>query len=216
MRYRVKGAEIRTENAAKPFAQRSKVVVAYLKSRPKVASVLDFGCGKLRYADLVARLGERATFVDSEIQLTRRQRIRGRTGTVAQLAPVLYSNAAVVSTEAISNRTGRRHDFVTCINVLSAIPNARALKGVLRVIHGLTKNHGTAVFVNQHRNTYFKNFERGKPHLFGFLFQGKNGAISYYGKMTKDRVQALLIKNGFHIQRAWNHGEINFVEARPL
>jgi 2-polyprenyl-3-methyl-5-hydroxy-6-metoxy-1,4-benzoquinol methylase len=213
MRYRIKGTEIRTENAAKPSTQRSKVVVAYLESRPRVTAALDFGCGKLRYGDLVSRLGKRVIFADSQVQLSRRQRIRGRTGTVTKLAPILFPNSFAVPIETIGTHT-QQYDLVTCINVLSAIPDAQALEDALQNIYRLTKTGGTAVFVHQHRNTYFNTFRVGTRHLFGFVFDGKRGS-SYYGVMTKERVQTLLTKNGFRIIKAWCSGEINFVEACP-
>jgi 2-polyprenyl-3-methyl-5-hydroxy-6-metoxy-1,4-benzoquinol methylase len=213
MRYRVKGVEIRTENAAKPYSQRSQAVVAYLKTAPRVNTVLDYGCGKLRYSDLLARIGKRATFVDSELQLTRRQRIRGKVTTVTELVAERYSNIEVMSAEtAMLDQSS--YDFVTCINVLSAIPTMAAIDAVLRAIKRLTKHSGVAVFINQHRNSYFKRFEVGKRHLFGHLHEGKRG-YSYYGVMTKEVVQSLLLEYGYVIRRAWDQREINFVEAYP-
>jgi 2-polyprenyl-3-methyl-5-hydroxy-6-metoxy-1,4-benzoquinol methylase len=213
MRYVVSGVEIRSENAAKPHSQRSKVVTEYLRKAARVKAVLDFGCGKLRYSDLVAKLGRRATFVDSKVQLTRRQRIRGKMTTVSDVIAERYPHARVVSAEAaMTDRS--RYDFVTCINVLSAIPTRSALDTLVRLIRRLTKTNGTAVFVNQHRNSYFKRFEVGKPHLFGHVFGGAKG-YSYYGVLTVKRVEKLLLSHGFYIRKSWIRGEINFVEAHP-
>ena len=213
MRYRVRGVDIRTENAAKPHLQQSKAVARYLKQLNRVEAIVDFGCGKLRYADLVSKVGKRATFIDSEIQLTRQQRVRGKMSTVTEVALTRYSNVKVLASENL-NFLAERYDIATCINVLSVIPDGSALNRVLKAIRRLTKPTGFAVFVNQHRNTYFKKFEEGRPHLFGHLVEGRNGA-SYYGIMTKERVEDLLRKAGFSIRRSWNEGEINFVEAFP-
>jgi 2-polyprenyl-3-methyl-5-hydroxy-6-metoxy-1,4-benzoquinol methylase len=214
MRYRVRGLDIRSENAAKPHMQRSQAVVQYLRRLNPAESVLDFGCGKLRYADLIAKLGTQALLVDSQIQLTRKQRVRGKMSTVADVAISLYSNVKVLASEKLDS-VRDRYDIVTCINVLSVIPDRAALREALRTIRRLTKRSGFAVFVNQHRNTYFKQFAGGTPHLFGHLYQGRNGA-SYYGIMTKERVEKLLRRAGFTIGTSWNDREINFVEAYPV
>lgn len=213
MRYRVKGVEVRSENAAKPHTQRSKVVAAYLKACPTVGSLMDYGCGKLRYSDLLTRIARRVSFVDSDVQLTRRQRIRGRMTTVVQCVSSRYQNARVL-TIAQAHRGRARFDRVTCINVLSAIPTLSELHAALGIIRQRTKRTGVAVFVNQHRNSYFKKFTWGKPHLFGHLYTGRRGH-SYYGVFTMARVRRLLRGRGFRILNAWQSGEINFVEARP-
>jgi 2-polyprenyl-3-methyl-5-hydroxy-6-metoxy-1,4-benzoquinol methylase len=179
----------------------------------KVQDLLDFGCGKLRYADLVTNIGERVLLVDSRIQLTRQQRIRGRKVSVAQIAKQLYRNVSVRPAEDLA-KVRNKFDVVTCINVLSAIPDLSVLRAVLQAIRRLTRRKGLAVFINQHRNSYFDNFKHGRRHLFGHIHEGRNGH-SYYGVMSKDRVQRLLRTAGFSIYRSWNDGEINFVEAYP-
>lgn len=214
MRYRVDGQEIRSENAAKPHTQQSAVVADYLRQRGKVDAVLDYGCGKLRYSDLLATIGRRVTFVDSKIQLTRLQRVRGKRTTVAEFVARNYQHGQVVAAEEW--RPGRRrYDLVTCINVLSAIASRQALYGTLEAIRAVTRRTGLAVFINQHSNSRFKRYSRGKKHLFGHLHHAK-GRHSYYGLLSEPRVVRLLTRRGFEIQRAWRLGEINFVEARPI
>lgn len=78
----------------------------------------------------------------------------------------------------------------------------------------LTKPTGRAIVVNQYSNTYFKRFTRGRRHLFGHIFSGRNG-MSYYGVMTVSRVHRLLRTAGFSIRNSWTQGEISFVEASP-
>lgn len=213
MRYRVKGAEIRSENAAKPHTQQSRSVATYLRELPRVASVLDFGCGKLRYANLIAKLGERMTFVDSEIQLSRLQRVRGHLTTVRDFVTRHYSHGRVVSAETLATHKSQ-YDLITCINVLSAIPSKTALVQALRAIGRLTRKNGMAVFVNQHRNSYYKRFEQDPRHLFGHLFKGRHG-YSYYGILPPEQMSKLLVRHGFAVSNAWTDGEINFVEAHP-
>ena len=77
MRYTIQGQIIKSENAAKPHNQKSKVIDEYLLSKAGNDTVLDYGCGKLRYADSLIKIGNKVTFVDSEVQLNRVQIIRG-------------------------------------------------------------------------------------------------------------------------------------------
>jgi 2-polyprenyl-3-methyl-5-hydroxy-6-metoxy-1,4-benzoquinol methylase len=175
--------------------------------------VLDFGCGKLRYSNLIAAIGERATFVDSEIQLSRLQRIRGRLTTVRDFVTCHYPHGRVVSAESLE-RHKSKYDLITCINVLSAIPSKSVLEQALNAIGRLTHKSGMAVFVNQHRNSYYTRFEKDSRHLFGHLIKGKHG-YSYYGLLPPAQMSALLVGHGFAVSEAWTEGEINFVEARP-
>jgi 2-polyprenyl-3-methyl-5-hydroxy-6-metoxy-1,4-benzoquinol methylase len=153
------------------------------------------------------------TFVDSKIQLTRLQRVRGKRTTVTEFVARNYRHGQVVAAEDwLVDRA--RYDFVTCINVLSAIASREALHGALDAIRDSTRRNGVAVFINQHSNSRFKRYARGKRHLFGHIHQRK-GRNFYYGLLSESRVVKLLTKRGFKIRRAWEAGEINFVEASP-
>lgn len=211
MRYKVAGHEIRSENAAKPHSQRSAVVAEYLKRVDRVDAVLDYGCGKLRYGDLIANIGGRATFVDSYIQLTRRQRLRGKCTTVMGFVERNYANGRVIAAEEWRSG-GPRYDFVTCINVLSAIASRTALHCALDVIRGALRSKGLAVFVNQHSNSSFKRYANGRKHLYGHIYE-VNGRSFYYGLLSARQVSRLLTDRGFAVRRSWQSGEINFVEA---
>jgi 2-polyprenyl-3-methyl-5-hydroxy-6-metoxy-1,4-benzoquinol methylase len=213
VRYKVSGREIRSENAAKPHTQQSGVVADYLRSLTRVSAILDYGCGKLRYSNLIATLGRRVTFVDSTIQLTRLQRVRGKHTTVMEFVSRNYRHGRVVAAEEWRGTTAR-YDLVTCINVLSAIASRQALNGALDNIREATRQSGLAVFINQHSNSRFKRYSQGKKHLFGHIHRGK-GSNFYYGLLSAPRVVRLLTNRGFEIRKTWQSGEINFVEARP-
>jgi hypothetical protein len=81
MRYKVDGVTIRSENAAKPCNQKSQRVDGYLRTL-SAETLLDFGCGKLRYSDTLVKISPRVTFLDSLIQINRQQVIRGERTTV--------------------------------------------------------------------------------------------------------------------------------------
>lgn len=211
MRYVVQGQIIKSENAAKPYNQKSKAIDEYLLSKCKKNTVLDYGCGKLRYADSLIKIGKKVTFVDSELQLKREQIIRGEKTNISDYVNRHYPNCEVISIETIDSHT-TRYDLITCTNVLSAIPCEEALSKAISNIRNLLKPGGTAIFVNQHRSSYFKKYQSGKKHLHGYLYSGRRGH-SYYGIMEKSKTEALVLSEGFELLRSWCVGESNIIEA---
>lgn len=211
MRYVINGAEIKTENAAKPNSQKSAAVDSYLSSLEGVSTILDFGCGKLRYADTLVSVASKVTFVDSAIQLTREQVIRGEKTTVNSYIRNNYPRCKTIPYENLGEHDSK-YDVVTCTNVLSAIPCKRTLSDVLNHIRRLLSKGGFAIFINQHRSSYFKKYESGKKLLYGFLYSGPKG-VSYYGVLDKEAIEDLLTKHGFRVKRTWCVGESTFSEA---
>ena len=211
MHYKVSGNIIKSENAAKPYMQKSKHVFHYLKSQDKVDRSLDFGCGKLRYSDALVSMSKKVTFVDSNIQLSREQIIRGERTTVKDYVLKHYPHCNVVPYEDNESHIAE-YNFITCLNVLSAIPCKKTIDSVIKNIKRLLCNNGKAVFVNQHRDSYFKKYESGEKHLYGYLYQSNN-SYSYYGILCPDKTKELLIESGFLIINDWILKSINFVEA---
>lgn len=211
MRYDISGKLLKSENAAKPHSQKSGVVVDYLLSHSNKKNILDYGCGKLRYSDTLINLSSNITFVDSEIQLSRQQMVRGTKTTVHDYVSKNYSNCRTLSVEKISEHDSR-YELITCTNVLSAIPCINALNEALKQIKRLLHRDGVAVFINQHRSSYFKKYESGSKHLHGFLYNGRRGT-SYYGILNKQDTEDLLKNNGFIIKKSWCSGESNYIEV---
>ena len=69
MRYRVRHIVIKSENAAKPASQKSEYCESVIRALPSVKTSFDFGCGKLRYLNVILETTEILMVVDSEIQL---------------------------------------------------------------------------------------------------------------------------------------------------
>lgn len=212
MRYKVNGRVIRSENAAKPHTQQSKAVSELILSYGKVNNVLDFGCGKLRYSDLLTQISPQVTFVDSKIQLIRDQVIKGHKTTVKKYALDNYQGSSVIPYEELDKHK-LRYELITCTNVISAIPCSNTLRNVLVTINNLLEKNGKVIFVNQHRSSYFKRFISGKKQLFGYIYEGRRGS-SYYGIIQKENMIKLLEEHDFIITNAWISGESNFVEAK--
>src|SRR5712672_370722 len=86
MHYEIaRGIVVKTENAAKSDKQQSSYLVSLLRKLSPVASSFDYGCGKLRYTAAILKTTETLAIVDSEIQLSRQQILRGVTTSVRKL-----------------------------------------------------------------------------------------------------------------------------------
>src|SRR5690348_6032238 len=71
------GIEIKTENAAKPETQPSAFLFKMVSNLSHVPASFHYGCGKLRYERAIARTTDVLAIVDSEIQISRPQLLRG-------------------------------------------------------------------------------------------------------------------------------------------
>ena len=214
MRYRVKGLEIRSENAAKPMAQASRPLTRWLMEMEPVHSALDFGCGKLRYSRYIAKRSKEITLVDSQIQLDRIQRIGGRLTTVRTYAERNWPGCRVFTAEAFGSDT-QRYDFILCANVLSAIPDRSMQSNALLRMGAALRQKGCCLFVTQFRNSYFKallNSPKAMSHLDGWIIRTGRGNF-YYGMLDKSRLIGLVVANGLSVKDAWVDGQSAYVLA---
>lgn len=215
MRYKIKNNEIRSENAAKPASDAAAYLVAWLKKRPYCQSALDYGCGTLRYTASLNKKSQQLGIVDSEIQLTRTQKVHGKSTTVTKYVNKRWPSCRTHLLEHFLKTPANTYDFILCANVLSAIPSGKTIAKSLRAILDALKKNGKVLFVNQHRNSYFKEVQKKpttKSHLYGWI-TNSNGRYSYYGILDKKIVSKLVKKNGFRVVEAWNKGESNYVLA---
>lgn len=212
MRYKVKGRIIRSENAAKPHNQASRVLIQWIESQPNLGQVLDFGCGKLRYFPYLISKATHLTLVDSEIQLNRIQQILGERTTVWEYAKTKWKNTSVIPAERFLLEKAQ-YDFVLCSNVLSAIPCVKTRKSILKAIHGSLSANGRCLFTTQYRNSCFKqmaNSPHAEPYLDGWLVK-KQRTNSFYGILPKGKLEGILKRNGYSVIESWNSGESAYV-----
>jgi len=212
MQYVVFGKIIKTENTAKPYTQKSKHVVDYLLSKAPVKNLLDFGCGKLRYSDVLTQICNKITFVDSELQLYRKQMVRGVYTSVNEYILKNYPSSQCISYEKLDNHEVI-YDLIICTNVLSAVPCEKSLKKLLFYIKKSLSNDGVAIFINQYKSSYFSRFSIGIKHLYGYLYESRNG-YSYYGILDKEIIEKILIDAGFFIKKSWCEGESTYIEVQ--
>jgi SAM-dependent methyltransferase len=214
VRYKVDKYIIRSENAAKLPTEASGPLVSWINAQPSVSDVLDYGCGKLRYAAYLARRATRLTLVDSAIQLDR-PRAGRREMSVRQEAVARWPHARVLDLEAF-NTDRRRYQLILCANVLSAIPSPSVRATVLRALADRLTTNGRCLFVVQFRNSYFREIvrsPRARPHLDGWLYDGPRGA-SYYGVLPNAKLEKLVRRYGHRIERSWTVGESALVLTR--
>lgn len=213
MRYKVAGREIRTENTAKPVSQASAPLINWLKEQSRFRRTLDYGCGKLRYARVLAENSKSLTLVDSAVQLDREQIIDGERTTIRRYAD-RWPHARVMEVQEFLC-DDRSFDFVLCANVLSAIPSRSARSKVLGWIRDRLAGGGTALFVVQFRNSFYRELPKRQGvtrHLDGYLLRTRRGT-SYYGIIPPDNLVEILRTAHFKVGKTWSGGESAFVLA---
>jgi hypothetical protein len=201
MRYKLaSGIEIRTENAAKPESQPSKFLLDLITNLPHVASTFDYGCGKLRYQRAIADTTDVLAIVDSEVQLSRLQVLRGKETSIRNIYK--QSNRIHVYSDIEFQEINTRFQRGFCINVLSVIPSYARRRRVLDLIHGKLRRDGECLFVVQYRNSDFtrmRNMPNAKPWLDGFLVDSLRG-YSFYGMIPPERLEGALQRAGFRVR----------------
>jgi hypothetical protein len=201
MRYRLaSGIDIRTENAAKPESQPSKFLLSLIADLPHVASSFDYGCGKLRYQRALADKTDELTLIDSEVQLSRPQFLRGKETSIRNIFK--QSNRIHVYNDVEFQQLNTRFERGFCINVLSVIPSYARRRKVLDAIHEKLTRDAECLFVVQYRNSDFTRMRKmpnAKPWLDGFIIDSFRG-YSFYGLIRPDRLEASLKRAGFRIR----------------
>jgi 2-polyprenyl-3-methyl-5-hydroxy-6-metoxy-1,4-benzoquinol methylase len=215
VRYRFRGFDLRTENAAKPYRQRSKWIIKNISSLPPSAVVLDYGCGKFRYTIPLSRKVKRVYAVDSSFQIEREQHIASRRTTLREYARRHLGN---VSVSEITSKIWRRQrfDFVLCSNVLSVIPQESVRLKVLRELGSVLKTNGLLLVSTQFRNTHFKQWRNDPEAIWirdGWLVKRARRA-SFYAILPPTKLRQLCRAAGLVVTTMGSKGETGFVFAK--
>ncbi len=210
MRYSLpSGIILRTENAAKPVSQASKYLNSIIRALPLVEGAVDYGCGKLRYLGPMLDTTERLALVDSEVQLSRQQIVRGYKTDIRSLIGA-SNRITAFNTEEFAHHPGG-FDRGFCINVLSAIPYAFARENALRLLRRSLRQGAECLFVVQYRNSDFSrmaNLPYAKKWQDGILLDSLRG-YSFYALISPERLADLVRGAGFAvIDRHLNEGSV--------
>jgi hypothetical protein len=194
------GIEIRTENAAKPESQPSKFLLDLIGNLSHVHSSFDYGCGKLRYQRAISDTTDRLAIIDSEIQLSRSQRLREKEISIRNVFK--QSNRIEVYNDLEFQKLAAQFERGFCINVLSVIPSYARRRQVLNLIRQRLVPNGECLFVVQYRNSDFSRMSKmpnAKPWLDGFLIDSLRG-YSFYGMISPNRLARSLKHARFRIR----------------
>jgi len=213
MHYKALDSIVRTEYTAKSPSQASGWLVRYLrKNVNRNDTVLDYGCGKLRYTGPLSRAGKSVVAVDSREQIQRLQTIDGTCTTVRDYAGSRHRNVRVFSLEEPGWQS-RRYDFLLCANVLSAVPHRDVRVGVLRRMRAVARRGARVLIVVQYTNSYFREARsRGVAYQDGWLIRGASGA-AFYAPLSVALLTRLATAAGLHVKDAWRSGQSAVVLA---
>jgi SAM-dependent methyltransferase len=215
VRYKFKGVELRTENAAKPHRQRSSWLVDQISQIPTSAVVLDYGCGKFRYTISLSRRVRHVCAVDSSFQIEREQQIANRRTNLREYARRYLKNVSVREIGSDGWRR-QRYDFILCANVLSVIPLKSVRLKVLRQLRRMLKSTGQLLVSTQFRNTHFRGWEEARNTTWvrdGWFVNGVRGA-SFYAIIPPKKLSQLCRAAGLVVSRMGSKGETGFVFAK--
>lgn len=216
MRYRARGREVRSENAAQASSHSAAYLKAWIEQHRHVRAALDYGCGKLRYSATLAERCDRLTLVDSDVQIERVQPIFGQRTTIAEWVAANLPKARLMQA-AVFNRCSSLFDLALCSNVLSAIPSYSVRHSIVRAIRSHLRPSGHTLLVTQYRHSYFTHMRtsgRAIQYLDGWLVDSTRGT-HFYGVITRERLAKIAMSCGLEVEDSWTKGKSAYVLARP-
>lgn len=191
---------VKSENAALTTKQPNMQIVKYISNLPNNIVALDYGCGKLRHSIFLYKKCSLLVVIDSDIQITRIQKIDNM-----KLNVIDYIDSKMPTALAFPISDNRwkkyKYDFVLCTNVLSAIPSFKEREIILTNIKNNLKSEGKALISVQYRNSYFKSYKENsnaKEYLDGWIIK-KGTFYSFYGIIQPKDLTNLCIQQGFKI-----------------
>jgi SAM-dependent methyltransferase len=200
MHYNLPGGRlVKSENAAKPAPQPSRFLIEMIGKLPLVNNSVDYGCGKLRYSEVLLQTTELLAVVDSEIQVSRQQVLRGTFGSIRDFFHG-SNRVSVFSTTEFDDSHGS-YDRAFCLNVLSAIPLLEVRQRVLDQILRKLKPGACCLFVVQYRNSDFTRMSKlptAEPWQDGFLINSLRG-YSFYALISPRALAEMVETAGFAV-----------------
>ena len=196
MHYKIKDYVIESELAAKSVLQPNQNVLNYISNIPSFYTVLDYGCGKLRYTLPLSKRVKKVVAIDSAEQIKKLQIINGQR---TSLSEVKIDNVTVCALED-SKWRAEAYDLVLCTNVLSAIPFESIREEVIRNACSVLKETGQLYITVQYRNSYFSQYNQRqdvKKFEDGWLILKNKQRGMFYAPLTSDYIVKLCQKNGF-------------------
>jgi len=216
MHYQINDYLVESELAAKPVNQTNKYVLNFINCLPHESNVLDYGCGKLRYALQIAKRVANVVAIDSSFQIYKKQIINGIHTTVQDYAKKYHNNITVYEIDTTIWKS-QKYDVVFCTNVLSAIPDDQNRLELLINAKNVITTNGYVFITIQYRNSYFKNYEFRTDTLKyndGWLIHRNNKKYSFYGLITKQKIITLCNIASLKIFELIRHDGSLYIKAK--
>ncbi|WP_422478549.1 methyltransferase domain-containing protein [Pleomorphochaeta sp. DL1XJH-081] len=213
MKYLINNKIIKSHNTAKPYIQASKLTIEYINRIESVNTIVDYGCGKLRYTYYLRKKCKQLILVDSEEQLARKQKLFDREISIREL--VKNDKDIKVLNEQEYAKSQDKYDIIFIANVLSAIPILEERHKLLENVKNSITQKGYAIFISQYTDTYFKNIcymQGAKEHLDGYLVN-KGKCATYYGILPPVKLSNILEEKGFKILQSKILGKSVYIRA---
>lgn len=216
MRYKLSGGVIvKSENAAKPYSQRSRRFEKALLGLKPVARSFDLGCGKLRYAAAILERSDELHVIDSEVQLSRTQAL-GPFGLTTIRDVSRRSNRMVAQNLHQFRKSEILFDRGFCLNVLQIVPIEAVRRRIISTALERLRPGASCFFVVQYRNSDFGRMSR-MPNAMAFrdgiLIDSLRGH-SFYAPLKPSYMHNLVEEAGFQIARHWLYDGTCYVEAQ--
>ncbi|WP_286907005.1 class I SAM-dependent methyltransferase [Clostridium sp. UBA1652] len=182
MHYNIRDLTIKSEYAAKSAKQTNSEILNIIKNLPSHFTVLDYGCGKLRYTIPLAKVVKSVHSIDSLEQLLRNQRINDISTNIVSYVEQYLNNVHIYDVKDPKWKMNK-YDFILCTNVLSAVPQYKERIEIVKNIGKVLKENGRAFISTQYYNSYFDTYNTNKSSIRfydGWIIKSKNYS-SFYG-----------------------------------
>lgn len=203
MHYKINDTIVKLENAAKPTFTPSRYMLYLLEQYiSKKDTVLDYGCGKLRYTIPVSKIAKSVYGVDSKEELFRSIKIKGQKTTITNFSEK-YKNIYLHTTTAKSWQE-IKYDKIILSHVLSAIPHEKDRIKIVKKLYKVMHENSVLIACTNHRMSYFKKWDKSpKIDKYNDGYFVKEPAPSYFGVINKAKLTNYFIKNKFEILKSY-------------
>ena len=203
MHYKYQDIVIKSENSAKPISTPSKdILLLFEEFVNKSDTVLDYGCGKLRYTVPLSRMCNKVFGVDSREQLTRTIKISGKPTTLMNYAKQFKNiNLFTIDNQEWMNI---KYDKIILSHVLSSIPYEEDRIQIVNTLKDIMDEKSTLLACTNHRMSYFKKWDKSDKVIKyndGYLI--KEPHPSYFGKIDKEKLAGYFKSNGYKILKSF-------------
>lgn len=199
MQYKINGTIIKSENSAKPTYSPSKDMLALLENYvSKDDELLDFGCGKLRYAIPLSTKVKKVYGVDSYEQINRHIKVNKEKTSVLEISKKFHN--IILFDAAMEDWKKRKYDIILLSHVLSSIPDDDDRLNIINSLASVMHEKSILITCTNHRGSIFKKWANSpniEKYNNGFFI--KEPSPSYFGIIDKKILSSYFTDDVFEI-----------------